>query len=534
MGGGMGMGAAGAGGTSVTPPPSKCLPGVVRAGRAPLRRLTRFEYDNTVRDLLGDTTSPARSLPSDEIANGFGNDAEALSVSSLLVEQLGTVAEGIAARATEPAALARLSPCAAAATPMTEDGCVRSFVTSFATRAYRRPVTAAEVNELVALEKTVRAKAPLPSALAAVIEAVLQSPDFLYRVEWGVADPRRPDLRRPTGDEMATRLSYLFWGSMPDERLRAAAKAGELNTPEGVLTSATRLLDDPRARPVVRFFFDSLLPISGLGGLERDRALFPTYSGTIGAYMREETQRLLEHEIFEGTHTWPSVLVAPYTFVNGPLAAFYGMTGISGDAFRKVPVDPARRLGLLTQGGLMAGTTPSNHTNPVLRGSFVVRKLMCKSVPLPQGEILAKAKPPDPYSGKTARERFTRHKEDPICASCHLLMDPVGLAFENYDPVGLYREKENGVTIDASGAVPDTGEPVPGPIELVRKLSESPDTQACLASHWMDFAYGQSAGARDPCVEAGLVAAFAQSGHDVRKLLLALTQTDEFLFFTRP
>ena len=512
-------------------PPARCQTKMVRAGRAPLRRLTRFEYDNTVRDLLGDNTAPARSLPSDEIANGFGNDAEALSVSSLLVEQLATVAEGIAARATQPAALARLLPCAA--NPAGEDGCVRGFVSGFATRAYRRPVTTTEVDELVTLERSVRAKGTLASAVAAVIEAVLQAPDFLYRIEWGVADPAGPGLRRPTGDEMATRLSYLFWGTMPDDRLRAAAKAGELATPEGVLGHASRMLDDPRARPVVRFFFDSLLPISGLGGLERDRTQFPTYSAAIGAAMREETQRLLEYEIFEGSHTWPAVLLAPYTFVNGPLAAFYGLSGVSGDAFRKVPVDP-RRLGLLTQGGLMAGTTPSNTTNPVLRGSFVVRKLMCKSIPLPSGEILAKAKPPDPYSGKTARERFTAHKADPICASCHAQMDPVGLAFENYDPVGLYREKENGVTIDASGAVPDTGEPVSGPLELVRKLAESSDTQACLASHWMDFAYGQSAGARDGCIDAQVVAAFAQSGHDVRKLLLALTQTDEFLYFVRP
>jgi hypothetical protein len=531
---GMGMGAGGAGGGPgpVSMPPARCLTPMIRAGRAPLRRLTRFEYDNTVRDLLGDNTQPARSLPSDEIANGFGNDAEALSVSSLLIEQLATVAEGIAARATQPAALARLLPCAAG-NPAAEDGCVRSFVSGFAARAYRRAVTAAEIDDLVALEKSVRARGTLASAAAAVIEAVLQSPDFLYRVEWGVPDPARPELRRPTGDEMATRLSYLFWGTMPDERLRAAARTGELSTAAGVLTHATRMVDDPRARPVVRHFFDSLLPIAGLGGLERDRGQFPTYSGAIGAAMREETQRLLEYEIFQGSHTWPAVLVAPYTFVNGPLATFYGMPGVAGDAFRKVPVDP-RRLGLLTQGGLMAGTTPSNTTNPVLRGGFIVRKLMCKSIPLPSGDLLAKVKPPDPYSGKTARERFTRHKEDPICASCHALMDPVGLAFENFDPVGLYRAQENGVTIDASGAVPDTGEPVSGPLELVRKLAESGETQACLASHWMDFAYGQSAGARDACVEAGVVAAFARSGHDVRQLLLALTQTDEFLYFVRP
>jgi hypothetical protein len=226
------------------------------------------------------------------------------------------------------------------------------------------------------------------------------------------------------------------------------------------------------------------------------------------------------------------VLLADHTFVNGPLATFYGMSGVTGETFRKVPLDGSQRLGLLTLAGLMAGTTPSNTTNPVLRGSFIVRKLMCKSIPLPTGEILAKAKPPDPYSGKTARERFTAHKADPICASCHHLMDPVGLAFENFNPVGLWRDTENGVTIDASAMVPDTGEMVAGPLELVRKLAAADEVNDCLASHWMDFAYGQSVDARDECVQAGVVQAFASAGHDVRKLLLALTQTDEFLYFT--
>jgi Protein of unknown function (DUF1592)/Protein of unknown function (DUF1588)/Protein of unknown function (DUF1587)/Protein of unknown function (DUF1595)/Protein of unknown function (DUF1585) len=536
--GGMGLpppsgggGVSGGGGSPGAQPPARCQNRTIHPGRAPVRRLTRFEYNNTVRDLLGDTTEPAVALPSDEIANGFGNDAEALSVSSLLVEQYGTVAEGIATRATQGGALTRLLPCAATVMPASEESCTRTFVGSFAARAYRRSVTQAETDELVALARSVRGASGFASGIAAVIEVVLQSPDFLYRLEWGAPDPAHPELRRPTGDEMATRLSYLFWGTMPDDKLRAAAKAGELSTAEGVLVEASRLVEDPRARPVVRFFFDSLLPISGLGALERDRTLFPTYSGTIGALMREETQRLLEDEIFAGSGNWPGVLLSDHTFVNGPLAAFYGMSGVSGDTFRKVPLDD-HRLGLLTLGGLMAGTTPSNTTNPVLRGSFVVRKLMCRTIPLPTGDILAKVKPPPPYSGKTARERYTAHKADPICASCHAQMDPVGLAFENFNPVGLWRDTENGVTIDASAVVPGTDEMVAGPQELIRKLAALDDVNDCLASHWMDFAYGQSAGARDECVQAGVVGAFAKSGHDVRKLLLALTQTDEFLYFT--
>ncbi|WP_437964326.1 DUF1592 domain-containing protein [Sorangium sp. So ce260] len=239
---------------------------------------------------------------SEEVGNGFGNDADTLSVSSLLAEQLSTVAEGVARRATAtPAALAKLHPCASNVTTESEGACARTIVERIAPLAYRRPLAAGEADELLALYSVGRTDATFDVGIATVIEALLQSPDFLYRIEWGTPDPERPELRRPTGDEMATRLSYLLWGTMPDEELRRAAQAGELSTKEGVRAQADRMLEDPRLRTTVRFFFDNLLPISNLADLERNAEAFPTFSRTIGWFMREETQRFVEHEIFEGT-----------------------------------------------------------------------------------------------------------------------------------------------------------------------------------------------------------------------------------------
>jgi hypothetical protein len=506
-------------------------------GPAPLRRLTRFELNNTFRDLLGDATNPANALPSAELGNGFGNDADAQSVSSLFAEQYDAMAEGIAARAVEtPAQLGKLAPCASSATVDTESSCARSFINIFVPRAYRRPLESDETEELLSFQQAMRAVegTTFAGSLSAVIEVVLQSPDFLYRLEWGVAEPSRIDVLRPTGHEMATRLSYLLWGTMPHDALRAAAAAGELASAQGVRAQAVRMLEDPRARAMVRFFFDSLLPIASLSALERDATLFPDFSPAIGALMREEIQTFLEHEIFDGPGSWRSVLTAPYTFVNGPLAQFYGMSGVEGDEFRKVALDTTQRLGLLTLPGMLAGTTHSNTTSPVIRGAYVVRKLLCRNIPLPTAELLgaevfAMVKPPDPYSGATARERFSAHSDNAVCAACHTSMDPVGFALENFDAVGRWRDQENGVTIDASGSLPDLGA-FEGPVEFVRALAATEEAQTCFASHWLDLAYARTLGASDVCSRRTVEQAFADSGYNVRELLISLTQTEAFLY----
>ena len=541
---GTGTGGAGSvgGGASGSPgglvPASACVGQTGIPAALPARRLTRAEYNASVAVLLQDSTSPATNLPPEVIGNLFSNDSAQQPVSDDLVAGYNTVAADIATRATQATVLAALAPCAAAATtPSAQDACAQTFMQSFVAKAYRRPLAADETAGLLALEQGVTASATFSSGLGAIIETALQSPDFLYRIEFGVTDPADPTLRRPSGDEMATRLSFLFWGVGPDDALRTAAASGELLTTAGVLKNAQRLLADGRSHGVVKYFFDSLFPLTTLTDLARDPVLYPNFTNQIGSYMRQETETFLDNEIFSGTGTWPSILTANYTFVNGPLATYYGISGVTGNTFQKVQLDTTKRLGLLTQGGVMTGTTVTNSTNPVLRGSFVVNKLMCQNIGLPSDPaILAQVKIPDEVTGTTGRQRFSQHSLQTICRGCHSLMDPVGFAFENYDAVGQYRTTDGGQMIDASGKIPDVGgvtEPtVIGGIEIAKQLAQSEVAQQCFAQHWLEYGYGRTlhGAPAELCLQEKINTAFKASGYNVKQLMLDLTQTPAFLY----
>jgi hypothetical protein len=300
------------------------------------------------------------------------------------------------------------------------------------------------------------------------------------------------------------------------------------------------------------FFFDNLLPIPDLAGLTRDPAQFPMWTSSIGVSMRSEVQRLLEYEIYENTSqsaaphaagSWPAILTAPYTFVNQALFNYYGAsafssgTTVTGTALTRVNLNTSQRLGLLTLGGMGAGSSTSNMTNPVLRGTFILNKLMCRNVELPTGFTPA---PPDPYSGKTARERFSKHAASDVCASCHVLIDPLGMPFETYDSVGRYRTSERwtdpmtnmtyDTPIDPSGSVPGVTGSAANAVELVKLLATSSEVTNCFASHWMRFAYGRSLEAGDSCNQQEVRTAFQSAGFNVKQLLLALTQSDGFLY----
>jgi len=234
--------------------------------------------------------------------------------------------------------------------------------------------------------------------------------------------------------------------------------------------------------------------------------------------------------VWDGAGDFTTMMSAPFSFLNGPLAKFYGVPGITGDAFQRVALDSTRRAGVLTQASLLTITTPGSHNNPVVRGKFIYTKLLCGEVPDPPVGLMVKEPAADPT--RTTRERFIAHRTNATCAGCHVKLDSIGFGLDHYNGVGLWQDLDNGKPVDDSGNIPDgdAAGDFKGGVELAGKIAKSQDAQQCYVGQWLEFAYGRFRLADDACSNQSLVTAFKESKGNVKALLLALTQTDAFLY----
>jgi hypothetical protein len=500
----------------------------------PIRRLTRFEYNNTVRDLLGDTTNPADVLPPEEEVAGFNNQAAALTSSNLLIEQYMKVAEGVGARAVLDmnALLPECDPGLDGS-----DACALTFIGDFGRRAFRRPLSQTEVELLKSVFDWAINEPDLgrfEDGIQVIIEAVLQSPAFLYRPELGDETPVEGDVVPFTSWEMATKLSYMLWNTMPDAVLFAAAEADELTTKEQIAAQATRMLDDDRARDLIRNFHTQWLLLTHLDTVTKDTSVYPAFSASLRPLWTEEIRAFVEHVILEGDGSLQTLLTASYSFMNEDLATFYGddvLDSVAGPEFRQVQLDPERRAGLLTSAGLMATHANANQSSPVFRGKFVREQLMCNTLPPPPNDLVIE--PPELDPNKTTKEQFEEIGANPACAGCHTLMNPIGFIFEHYDGVGLWRDEQNGMPIDALGEVVQTDDidgEYDGALEFAAALAQSTQVQECVSSQWFRFAYNRTVTEEDSCSVDQLNDVFRSSNFNIRSLLVALTQTNAFLY----
>jgi hypothetical protein len=516
-----------------TPDPADPLPADVQAlcvtpavSPSPMRRLTHREYANAVRDLLAAEKTPELGLSHDTESGLFDTTANQL-VSSLLADEYLDAASELA----EGLDVSRLLGCDPAAASAS---CARDFIGNFGRRAYRRPLTADERTRLDTLYESTRAASDATTAVRAVVAATLASPHFLFRPEWGSEPAKIPDALRASPFELSTRLSFLLWSSLPDDELLDAAEADELSTDAQITAQAERMLSDPRAREATFDFYEQWLGLRALANSSKDRSIYPQFDDALRGAMREESKRFVEHVIWEDDAKLDTLLTAPYSFVNGPLAALYGVDAPSApDSFAKVTFDDEPRRGVLTQASFLTAYASTDTSSPVKRGRWVRTRMFCQELPEPPPGIPAL---PDFKEGQSTRERLGAHTADEKCAGCHRKIDPIGFGLEEYDGIGAFRSEDHGKPVDAAGELlsTDVDGTFQGAVELSAMLASSAEVSDCAVSQWFRYSQGRREGKDDTCTLAVLQSSFRRGGGDLREFLVDLVKSDSFALYREP
>lgn len=499
----------------------------VSLGPAPLRRLSRAEYVRTVADLVAPLEVPPLTIGADKLVDGFENNEKIQTVTPDLVgdyySAAGKVGEVVSANA------ATFAGCSYG-TPSEAQECAGQVAETFGRRAYRRPLTFTEKAAFETFLINNAEKHGFETALGMLVQAVLLSPHFLYRPEFGVADPATPEALPLEPYELASRLSYFLWQSMPDDALFAAAESGALSTPEGLRAEAERLLAHPRAREVVSDFHRQWMDLDKMKQMSRDAVLFPAWNDTtVPPALAEATARYLDHVFWDGEGTVSELLTSPKAYVNDTIAPLYGIDPPGSDELVLVDLDPTQRAGILTQVGPMAAMAHEKFDAPILRGVFVLRRLLCVKLGAPPPDVPDIPPAQDGDAPMTTRQRIELTHTGSTCMGCHTKIHGLGFAFNHYDAAGQWRTEEVGLPIDATGEVPELGE-YDGAIELSEQLAASEDVRSCVVTQWFRFAMGRTEKPEDQCAIDQLTTSFTEGGGTMRDLLLDIVMSDSFRY----
>lgn len=522
------IGEGGAPSGDVAPDPNNPLGEDFAPGGATLHTLTQAQLTNSYRALVGEPFDVVLDLPPDDQLYGFTSIAAANgTVSPLAAEKYETAAYAVIdylwADTARRDAFIGCAPSAVA------DVCVRDFIVREGRRMWRRPLTDAEIDALVGVGAGVEsATGDTWDALRYLVSAMLQSPHFLMRIEVGEQDSER-DYLRFTGWEMASRLSFILQDSPPDAALLDAAENGELGTIDGIRSHAARLIDDPKARPALVRFFRDFMNINRLGNIDKSPDEFPMFTATLGTSMQQEIERMFENHVFDTGGDFRKLLTTRETFVNEELAAVYGLSGVTGTDLVPVTLsDDGRRAGLLTTAGFLAMNAHKTATSPTHRGRFVRINLLCQDIPPPPPGVDTSLDPNTGGENQTLRERLEKHREDAACRACHQMMDPIGFAFEHYDPIGAWRDLDNGLPVDAATDVDGTA--VDGGVEMADLIAQMPEVAACVARRFYQHANGRLDGKSERPAVDQLAEQFASTDYDFKELVLSLVINDGFRY----
>jgi hypothetical protein len=512
----------GGGGGPITPPPANSAPGISQ-----LRRLTVLEYRNTIRDLLGVTDAPVLDLAGDQQArnSGFTTGAAITTASDARKLLEGSDRLVLAAMPNLSTQVTCLKDAAAG------EPCARTFITQFGRRAFRRPLVEEEIKHWLGLYNAQRdpaVGASFTEAIRGVTLALLQSPNFLYRRELAPgAAIKDGSFVRFNSYEMASRLSYSFWASMPDARLFELAEGGKLQSAQTIQDEARRLLLSPKAKDVYADFASQWLNLAAVPSALKGTDL--KFTPEIGKAMLAETGAFMSDLFMASgaTGKMDQLFTSTKTFADGTLAALYGVSGVTGTSLMPVTLDPKQRAGIFTQLSFLTMHGDSEGSFPTRRGAEILRRVFCREIELPPDIVVPDVKPPAP--GVTTRQRFSEHSMSP-CASCHVLIDPIGFAFENYDGIGRWRTTDNNQPVDASGTLEVGSKTVKfkDAVELMPQLAASDEVRNCMATQWTRYLLRREESKGDMPSLEGVQKSFRESSFDMRELLVAIVSSDAF------
>lgn len=487
--------------------------------RSPMRRLTVEEFDSAVEDLFGErTTKGFELLPSDEVTAGYANNA-VITLQASHVEKFQLAARQIAELASKRAD--QLISCGG-----DREKCVGEFIDRVSKRAFSRPIESVEHELFLKIYKDKVAKTNHVEGIRLFVEILLQYPSFLYRPVVGETTAQE-GISKLTKWEMASRLSFFLWGSVPDDELLDAASAGKLDLPSGIAAQVKRMMADPRFERTLRafslqwFHVGANLPI-------KNPEEFPDFDQALWSSLRDGMAKSFSRTVTTGGDL-SAVLAGPSAYVDRRTAKIYGVQSDS-DALEFVETNPAQRGGMMTQAGVMATMGNTEVSRPIKRGLFVRNRLFCQDPPPPPPEGV----PPfeADTTNLTVRQMLEAHRTKPACKSCHAFFDSIGLAFSNFDGVGQYRESEKGQTIDASGVLDQTD--VDGSfrnaMQMMNLIKGSKLVQACVATQVVRFAIGRLEEGGDKCSVEATVRNFESSGQSMAELFSSVALSNSFRF----
>lgn len=511
------------------------------SGPGVMRLLTGDQYREIVQDTFGEDVVVSGRFANSVRASGLlAISLSQVSVSPAQMDQFDSMARGVAAQVVDPAHRELLIHCKPASERTRDDACARDFLGKIGEILFRRPLTDAELNGRVNAAGDAATKVRnFYDGLAYSLATLLVAPEFLFRQEMGVADPANPGQYILDGYAKASRLSFFLWNTQPDPELLRAAKAGELDTTKGLTAQVDRMMASRRFEHAVRAFFTDMLAFDEFDSLEKDAMIFPKFTGYVAEDAREQTLRTLVDLLLTNHGDYRDIFTTRKTFLTPTLAPIYGMplakTTPNMEPADWQPVelpegDP--RTGILSHVSFTALHSQPGRSSPTYRGKALREVLLCQRVPNPPANVNFSVVEDTAGTYKTARDRLTAHSTTPACAGCHKVMDPMGLALENFDGAGSFRTSENGSAIDTSGAL--NGKPFKDSLELARVLHDDPAIPTCLVTRAATYGLGRDlATGERPWLEE-LKTGFAADKYRLPELFRRIATSPEFFRVSEP